>query len=91
MRYTKSTLQKIEKLFGENGYAVRYEKGNFQSGYCVVMNKKIAIVNKFLDTKARIESLIEILSRLEIQDQLFDVNNNNSVDADQEEKLKLAS
>lgn len=54
----------METLFGEIGYVVRYEKGNFQSGYCIVEQRKIAIINKFYDTEARINTLIDILSRL---------------------------
>lgn len=66
MRYNKTTLQKMETLFGEIGYTVRYEKGNFQSGYCIVEQRKIAIINKFYDTEARINTLIDILSRVQI-------------------------
>ena len=43
---------------------VRYEKGNFQSGYCIVESKKIAIVNKFYDTEGRINVLLDILSHV---------------------------
>ena len=51
MNYTKHQLQKIEDLLVEVGYQVRYEKGSFQSGYCLVENRKIAIVNSFLKPK----------------------------------------
>ena len=40
MRYTQTTLKKIEAVFGELDYVIRYEKGNFQSGYCLVENRK---------------------------------------------------
>jgi hypothetical protein len=66
MTYTKHTLQKIEELFKELDYAVRYEKGSFQSGYCLVEGKRIAIVNKFFETDARINTLIDILDRIEV-------------------------
>jgi hypothetical protein len=66
MNYTKTTLQKLEDLFGELKYTVRYEKGSFQSGYCLVEGKQIAIVNKFFETEARINTLVDILDRLEI-------------------------
>lgn len=65
MRYTQTTLKKLEDLFGELDYAVRYEKGSFQSGYCIVESRKIAVVNKFFDTEARINCLLEILNKLE--------------------------
>jgi alpha-glucuronidase len=66
MRYTKTTLQKYETLLEELGYTIRYEKGNFQSGYCIVENRKIAVLNKFFDTEARINTLLEILNRIEV-------------------------
>ncbi len=66
MKYTKHALQKLETLFSEMGYTIRYEKGNFQSGYCLVESKPIAVVNKFFETEARINCLIEILSTLEV-------------------------
>ena len=65
MNYTKHTLQKIEELFGELQYVIRYEKGSFQSGYCLVEGKRIAIVNKFFETDARINTLVDILDRVE--------------------------
>ncbi len=65
MNYTKNTLQKIEELFEELGYLVRYEKGSFQSGYAIVETKKIAVVNKFFETEARINALLEIFDQIE--------------------------
>ena len=70
-KYTKTTLQKLEALFKELEYTVRYERGNFQSGYCIVENRKIAVVNKFYDTEARINCLIEILSTLQFEPDVF--------------------
>lgn len=64
--YTKTTLLKIEELFKEYSYRVRYERGNFKSGYCIVNSSSIVIVNKFFDAKARIETLIEILGKIEL-------------------------
>ena len=64
MNFTKHTLKKLELLLEEMGYIVRYEKGNFQSGYCIVENKKIVIVNKFFDTEGRINCLLDILSMI---------------------------
>jgi hypothetical protein len=66
MNYTKTTLSKIEDLLGELQYNVRYEKGSFQSGYCLVEGKRIAIVNKFFETEGRINTLIDILDKIEI-------------------------
>lgn len=68
MRFTQTTLKKIEAVFSELDYTVRYEKGSFQSGYCLVENRRIAVVNKFFDTEARINTLLDILSTLEFDE-----------------------
>ena len=65
-KYTNYFLEKIEALFGELGYEIRYERGSFQSGYCIVHQQRIAVINKFFDTEARINTLLEILETLVI-------------------------
>ena len=67
MRYTQTTLKKLEDVFDELDYVIRYEKGSFQSGYCLVENRRIAVVNRFFDTEARINCLLDILSKLEYE------------------------
>ena len=64
VKYSKHFLKKLETLFEELGYAVRYEKGNFQSGYCLVQDRKIAVINKFFETEARVSVLLEILDEI---------------------------
>ncbi|MCB0646513.1 MAG: hypothetical protein KDC49_07600 [Saprospiraceae bacterium] len=71
MKYTKSVLDKLEQLFSEQEYTIRYEKGHFNSGYCLVENKKIAVINKFFDTEARINVLLDILSNIPVDEQLM--------------------
>lgn len=83
MRYTQTTLKKLEALFEELDYIVRYEKGNFQSGYCLVESRRIAVVNKFFDTEGRINCLLEILSSLE-----FDPENMSETSRDLIQKWK---
>ncbi|MBL7804630.1 MAG: hypothetical protein JNL02_12890 [Saprospiraceae bacterium] len=83
MRYTQTTLKKIEELFGELDYTIRYEKGNFQSGYCLVEQRRVAVVNRFFDTEARINCLLDILSKME-----FDVDSLSEKSRDLIEKWK---
>jgi hypothetical protein len=71
MKYTRTTLSKIETIFNEQDYKVRYEKGNFQSGYCIVEDKKVVIVNKFYDTEGRINCLLDILSTIIVMEDLL--------------------
>ncbi len=72
IKYTTNTLKKLEELLQQLAYTVRYEKGNFQSGYCIVEHRKIVIVNKFFETEARINSLIDIISTIPIEVNLTD-------------------
>ncbi len=65
--FTKHSLQKLESLFEEIGYVIRYEKGNFNSGYCIVEDRKIAVINKFFDVEARINVLLDILETLDFE------------------------
>ncbi|MBX5437992.1 MAG: hypothetical protein IRZ29_00465 [Thermoflavifilum sp.] len=65
-KYNAQTLTAIEKLLQEAGYIIRYEKGNFQSGYCVIEEKKVVVMNKFLNTESRINVLIDIIQGLSI-------------------------
>ncbi|MCB0663965.1 MAG: hypothetical protein KDC24_14555 [Saprospiraceae bacterium] len=65
-KYTKTTLDKLENLFKDMEFSVRYEKGSFQSGYALVESKKIVVINKFFDTDGRINTLLEILSKIEV-------------------------
>lgn len=65
-KYTPNTLKKLEQLFEECNYRVRYEKGSFNSGYCLIENKSVAVINKFLNIEGRINALIEILPTLNV-------------------------
>lgn len=66
MKYNQPTLKKIEEILGESGYITRYERGNFQSGYCILQQKKVVILNKFLTMEGRINTLADLLPLLEI-------------------------
>lgn len=66
MKLTKQNLKKTETLLEDIGYIVRYEKGNFQSGYCLVQDRKVIIVNKFYETDARINCLFSILEEIDV-------------------------
>ncbi len=60
-KYTPATLKKMEQLYDEMRYIVRYERGNFNSGYCILEDRRIVVVNRFLNAEGRINALIEIL------------------------------
>ena len=67
MKYTQTTLDKLESIPEEAGYVLRYERGTFQSGWCLLEQKRIVVLNKFLDTEGRINTLFELISQLNIE------------------------
>ncbi len=68
-KYTKHQLKKLEKLLEESDYVLRYEKGHFDAGYCILHNKNVIIVNKFFSVEGKINSLLEILDEITIDTQ----------------------
>ena len=66
MKYTQTTLDKIGTLIEEAGYIVRYERGSFQSGFCILEDKKVVVLNKFLQLEGRINTLIDLIPQLKI-------------------------
>lgn len=71
LKFTPSTLEKLEKIVDEAGYILRYERGTFQSGYCILESKKVVVLNKFLQTEGRINTLIDLIATLQVNvDQL---------------------
>lgn len=59
------TLEKLEQLLRDLGYRLRYEKGNFKSGACILHESKVVVVNKFLGLEQRINSLAEIIKSVD--------------------------
>jgi len=53
-------LKRIEELFKAGGYTLRYERGHFQPGTCLLREKKVVVVNKFFTTEAKISALSEL-------------------------------
>jgi hypothetical protein len=67
IKYNTAFQKKIEDILHEGGYIVRYEKGNFNSGFCVLEKKRVVVINKFHPLDAKINSLIEILGIVELE------------------------
>lgn len=72
IKYTQNTLDKLEAIPEQCGYILRYERGNFQSGYCILDNKKVVVLNKFLQTEGRINALIEMIPQLNLDVSMLD-------------------
>ena len=76
VKFTKHFLDKLENLFAASDYILRYEKGNFKSGYCVLKETKIVIVNKYFPLEGKINALIDIISELGLDPKDFKEKSN---------------
>ncbi len=72
IKYNQSTLDKLEAIPEKSGYVLRYERGNFQSGYCILEHKKVVVLNKFLQTEGRVNTLAELIPQLDILKEQLD-------------------
>ncbi|WP_341841617.1 hypothetical protein [Chitinophaga caseinilytica] len=68
LKSTPANLAKLEKIFDEAKYIIRYEKGTFNSGYCILEHKKVVVVNKFLNVEGRINTLLDILPSIALEE-----------------------
>lgn len=69
---TTHTLEKLELLLKTAGYKVRYEKGNFKTGACLLQNSKVIVINRFSNLESKILSIIDLTRELEIDYNLLD-------------------
>ena len=67
IKLTKQFQNKLESILISQDYKVRFEKGNFKSGYCIINKNKIVIINKYFTIEGKINSLIEIINKINIQ------------------------
>ncbi|GGF17039.1 hypothetical protein [Echinicola rosea] len=90
IKYTKTYLDKIESLFAESDYMLRYEKGNFKSGYCILKDTKVVIINKYYTLEGKVNTLIDILKELDFNPKEFENKKNQDFYVElQQTELKL--
>lgn len=60
-------LSELEELARQLGIQLRYEKGDFEGGYCVLKAQKILVVNKRLHDARKASSLAQALAEYGIE------------------------
>jgi len=71
IKFTNHFLGRLEDIFEESNFILRYEKGNFKSGYCVLKEQRVIIVNKYYPIEGKINCLIDILRNLQLDASSF--------------------
>lgn len=68
LKYTRPFLNKLEDIFAESDFVLRYEKGSFKAGYCVLKDMKVAVVNKYYSLEGKINCLYDILRIISVDE-----------------------
>lgn len=72
LSFTQHTLDKLESLLNSLGFKLRYEKGNFKTGACILDQSRVIIVNKFSNLENKILSLANLIRNTETDDTSLD-------------------
>ena len=74
MKLNKALQDKLEEIFKALEYKVRYEKGNFKSGYCLIEEQNIVVVNKFFPVESKVNTLMAILRSIDVDTAVLDAS-----------------
>lgn len=88
IKYTTNFVDKLEDILQESKYTVRYERGNFQSGWCLLDHKRVVVLNKFLNTEGRVNTLVELIPQLKIDYDKLTLNSQKLFDFLTENRLE---
>lgn len=68
MRLNKNTQEKLQAILKAQEYVIRYERGNFKGGYCLVMEQRVILINKFYPLESKINTLADIIREIEVDE-----------------------
>jgi len=64
----ENLLQDLRSVAGQLGVTVRFEKGDFKGGYCLVKENKIIVLNKLATLQRKVITLAVALKELGIDE-----------------------
>jgi len=73
MNYSQ-LLQDLESVAGQLGVRLRFEKGDFEGGYCILKEQKLLVVNKRLPDAKKASSVAVGLAQYGIDDTFLKPN-----------------
>ena len=56
----------LKDIFERLGYKIILDNGNFDSGYCILEDEKVIVINRNKPYENRVRSLSEILSSIRL-------------------------
>lgn len=60
-------ISELEELTGQLGVTIRYEKGDFEGGFCILKDKKILVINKRLQDMRKASALAQALGEFGVE------------------------
>ncbi len=88
-RKPEAILEELEKFVRGLGITLRYERGDFEGGYCVLKEQKMIVINKIANTQKRISLLAQSIVEMGIDESLMSPTVKEIIE-DELAKLKIA-
>lgn len=60
----EAILQDLKSIAAEMGAKVRFERGDFKGGYCILQESKVIVINKLSSLQRKIAILSSALTQL---------------------------
>jgi hypothetical protein len=64
----KQILLELEEVVAKLGFRVRFEKGNFRGGHCIVKEEKLFLINSRFEPDKKISTLARSLNQFNLED-----------------------
>jgi hypothetical protein len=64
----ESLLEELKQLASQIGAKVRFERGDFKGGYCLIKKDKIIVINKLSNLQRKVYILASALKELGLEE-----------------------
>jgi len=64
----EEVLEELKAIADQLGASVRFEKGDFKGGYCIIHDQKVIVVNKMTNLQRKVMILSTALKELGVDD-----------------------
>lgn len=64
----QNLIEELKEIALQKGIKVRFEKGDFNGGYCILKSDRIIVINKLAQTQRKLLILVEALKEIGVDD-----------------------
>lgn len=64
-------IEDLKNIAKENGINVRFEKGDFKGGFCILKEAKLIVINKNFDLKRKAITLVRSIKEIGIDNTTY--------------------